>query len=49
MREVTEAPRRMPLGPPDQAVLDAISDRYQVRVVGPPPGSGAVLERPRDP
>jgi hypothetical protein len=39
MREVTEALRHMPPGPPDQKALAPISDKYKVRIVGPPLGN----------
>lgn len=49
MREVTDALRHMPAGQLDQKVLNAISDKYKVRIVGPPLGSGVQLELPRKP
>jgi mannose-6-phosphate isomerase-like protein (cupin superfamily) len=49
MREITEALRRMPSGHLDQKVLNAISDKYKVRIVGPPLGAGPQLELPRNP
>ena len=49
MREATDALRHMPPGQLDQKILNAISDKYKVRIVGPPLGSGVQLELPRKP
>lgn len=49
MREATDALRRMPTGQPDQKALDAISDKWKVKIVGPPLGNGPQQEVPRKP
>lgn len=47
-KEISEAVKKMPPGPPDQKILNAISDRYKVRIVGPPLGNVQLLELPRN-
>jgi mannose-6-phosphate isomerase-like protein (cupin superfamily) len=48
-REISEALKQMPPGPPDQKILNAISDKYRVRIVGPPLGNSVAPELPRNP
>ncbi len=46
MREAIEALQR---APPDQKTLDALSEKYKVRHVGPPLGKAVQQELPRNP
>ena len=46
MREAVPALQRTP---PDQKALDALAEKYKVRIVGPPLGSGPVSDVPRNP